>query len=70
MPKSITGSEIMIVSLISGDVMIKGVSGRDYHFPHVGSEVKVLATDAEVLLKKKRQICCGGGWRPFFKLGG
>lgn len=70
MPKSGADSEVILVSLYPGGMTVTGLSGRIYDFPHSGSEVKVLDSDAIEFLKKKRRVCCGGSPSPFFQLGG
>lgn len=54
-------SEVMLRSLVPANLLIDGVSGRRYHFPNAGAEVKVNAEDAEVFLAmRKARACCGG----------
>jgi len=70
MPKSRADSEVILVSLYPGGMIVTGHSGRTYEFPRCGAEVKVLVDDAIEFLKKKREVCCGGRPHPFFMPGG
>ena len=58
-----TDSTAMVRSLYPVDMYVFGkVSGKKYHFPKAGSEVKVDLEDVEDLLSKRSSnSCCGGG---------
>lgn len=59
---------VTLRSLYPANMTVAGVSGRKYHFPECGAEVKVLETDAEKLLAARRGGCCGGTPKPLFEL--
>lgn len=61
--------EVWLRSLHPANWTVAGpITGKKYHFPHNGSEVKVDKTDAIELLKLKRGGCCGGAISPYVEL--
>jgi hypothetical protein len=62
---------ITLRSLRPSNLLITGQSGKVYHFPQAGSEVKVLKMDVTDFLKKRSpKPCCGGTASKYFELVG
>ena len=62
-------SYVTVRSLIVAKIIVNGaVTGEQYVFDHVASEVKVAELDANELLAKKRAGCCGGSAYSLFEL--
>lgn len=61
--------DVTLVSLFPARLTVQSVSGVEYVFNGAGSKVKVLKSDVEILLSKKRpKPCCGGQVVPYFEL--
>jgi hypothetical protein len=58
-------------SCLAANLIVFGVSGKEYHFPMAGAEVNVDKEDYDQLLARviKNSSCCGGGAseRPLFE---